>query len=271
MIYLDEPRQNMDDSIIYIILIGTAGAALLCILAIVLKRKLSSDDSLKYEFITIIAHKFRTPLTQIKWTSEGLIADEADPYKKQQLSEIRLSNENLIKLTSTLVELTDAADKKNDSYKMERLDLCALAKEAMEASKTAFHEKNLFMSMTCAIPEIFVKADSARLGFVLSTLMENACSYTPPGRNIAVGITATKRRAAISVADDGIGIEPKDLSRMFTKFFRTGSAQAMDTEGLGIGLYLARSITKRHNGTIEAYSEGAGKGSTFSVILPRVK
>ncbi len=236
-----------------------------------LYRKLKENESLKYEFVTIIAHKFRTPLTQIKWTTEGLISTEADPYKKEQLDQLRLSNENLIKLTGTLVELTDAAGQAESAYNMETINFCEMAKQAMEASKTAFHEKNLFMSLNCASPEILVKGDKPRLDFVVGTIMENACSYSPPGRNISVDIQMDKKRAYLSVTDNGIGIDAKDLPHMFTKFFRTKEAQAMDTEGLGVGLYLAKSIVKRHKGTLQADSAGLGQGSTFSLVLPLTK
>jgi signal transduction histidine kinase len=260
----------LQDIIIGALVIAAIVSGLLMIGTLLFK-KLRENESMKYEFITIIAHKFRTPLTQIKWTTEGLITDEQDPYKKQQLADVHESNENLIKLTGTLVELTDAAGKGQSSYNFERLNLCELAHDAMESSKKAFHEKNLFMSLSCSADEIPVKADKPRIDFVIGTLMENACSYSPPGRNIGVDISVYKKKAVLSVTDNGIGIDGHDLPKMFTKFFRTREAQSMDTEGLGVGLYLARTIVKRHDGSIEAYSEGLGRGSTFSLILPLVK
>ena len=258
-------------TVIYVILGVIVGGALLSLVGIVIYRKLRENESLKYEFITIIAHKFRTPLTQIKWTTEGLISEEQDPYKKQQLQELRDSNENLIKLTGTLVELTDAAGKNESAYSFETLNLCDMAKSAMEASKTSFHEKNLFMSLKSTQPEVMVTADRPRMDFVLGTLMENACSYSPPGRNISVHISINKRKAVLSVTDNGIGIDGRELPHIFTKFFRTKEAQSMDTEGLGVGLYLARSIVQRHEGSLDVQSEGLGRGTTFFLTLPLAK
>jgi two-component system OmpR family sensor kinase len=80
-----------------------------------------------------------------------------------------------------------------------------------------------------------------------------------------------KRKAIVTVADNGIGIAPRDIPHMFTKFFRTKEAQAMDTEGLGVGLYLAKSIVKRFGGSLAVQSEGLDRGATFSLILPLAK
>lgn len=199
------------------------------------------------------------------------MADETDSYKKQTLADIDSSNENLIKLTGTLVELTDAANSGKADYKFEKVNLCEIARGVMERSKQLFHTKNLFMAMNCSEPEIYVSIDRSRFEFVVETIIENACVYSQPGRNITITISADHKRAALSVTDNGIGIDPHDMPRIFTKFFRTKQAQAMDTEGLGIALYLAKSIVKRHKAKMEAFSDGLSKGSTFSIILPRVR
>jgi len=257
--------------LILTIAIAIAIIAVLYLILAWLWKKLRENESLKYEFITIIAHKFRTPLTHIKWSVEGLLKSEQDQYKKQVLSDIGTSDDKLIKMTNTLIELTDTSKSVRASYKLERLNLCELAKTAVENSKTAFHEKNLFIATNYSEPEIFVKADRSRMEFVLQTLLENACAYTSPGLNISVSVFDSRRKAALSVTDNGIGIAREDLPRIFTKFFRTKEARAMDTEGFGVGLYLAKSIVNRHKGKLSVSSAGLSQGSTFSVVLPRVK
>ena len=234
-------------------------------------RKLRQNEALKYEFITIIAHKFRTPLTRIKWLLDDLIKSEPDSFRKESLTGLRSENENLVKLITTLVELTDAPDTKNSSYKFERINLCEFVKEAVDATTQSFKEKNISVSINCTVPNVFVKVDHSRMGFVLSSLLDNACLYTPTGRSVNVVITAKRFKAAVSVIDDGIGISPMDMQHIFSRFFRAKNAQNMDTEGLGVALYLAASIAKRHHGKLTAFSAGLNTGSTFSVILPRVK
>ena len=244
-------------------------ALLVIVIILALWRTLARNEKLKYEFITIIAHKFRTPLTHIKWTSDELAKTEQDSYKKQSLTDIQQSNEKLIKLTNTLLELTDASSSVATTYSWQRVSLCDFVRSASVSFKDMFHEKNIFFSVQCPPDSLFVKIDPQRMEFVIQTLLENALNYSSPGQTVEVRITRTGRRHEVSVIDHGIGIDPHDMPAMFTKFFRTKSAQAMDTEGFGVGLYLAQSIVHRHHGKLSVYSEGAGKGTTFTLSLKR--
>lgn len=234
-------------------------------------RKFRMYETLKYEFVTIIAHKFRTPLTQMKWVTETILEKEQDSFKIENLKALNQSNQNLISLTGTLIELTDSAHTSLATYNLEKIDACKLTNGVLESLKKDFHEKNLFFGIQCTDPEIFVKADKTRLEFVIQTLLENSIHYTPVGRNIDIEISKSHRKAFIRVTDHGIGIDPADMNRMFTKFFRAQNAQAMDTEGFGVGLYLAQSIMKRLKGKIEVSSAGLGQGSTFTIVIPLTK
>ncbi len=231
-------------------------------------KKMGMNEVLKYEFITIVAHKFRTPLTHIKWSTDELVKTEQDPYRKEAIQDIHRSNEKLIKLTNTLVEITDSENASSTVYVFERTDVCEFARKIGEEIKNEFHEKNVFFSIQCAPEPIFAKMDTQRMEFALQTILENAKNYTPPGKNVEVTVMREGHKALISVRDGGIGIDKKDIELIFTKFYRTENAKSADTEGFGVGLYLARAIVKRHKGTIDIYSEGIGLGSTFTIVLP---
>jgi signal transduction histidine kinase len=234
-------------------------------------RKLRENEKLKYEFITIIAHKFRTPLTSVKWACDALFPIETDEFKKENFHAIQESNEKLIALTGTLIEITDSEDKTKTNYTFERIPLIAMVKGLTETAKKEFHEKNIFLSVQSDPDEIFVSADRSRLEFVLQTILENARIYTTPGRNVEVFVSRKGGKALVSVVDHGIGIEQKDIGKVFSKFFRTKNAARTDTEGFGIGLYLAKKIIQRLKGRIDVYSEGVDKGSTFTITLPTIK
>lgn len=254
--------------------VAVLGIALLCALILLVGliwQKLRENAHLKYEFVTIIAHKFRTPLTYVKWSSDGLINDEHDPYKKKILEDIKRGNEGLIKLTNTLLEITETDNKSRSSYAYGRLNLCDFVHEVAESYRDSFHQKNIFFSVACMEDQIFVKIDKARMEFVLQVLFENALAYTPTGKNVEVTVGHSGHKAFIQVTDHGIGMDEKTLKRLFTKFFRADNAMRVDTEGFGVGLFLAKSVVRRHKGKLEAFSNGLNEGSTFRVMLKKVK
>lgn len=246
-------------------------AVLLISGSIQFSRTSRENKTLKYEFINIIAHKFRTPLTHVKWSTDTLLAAETDAYKKEALSNIKNSNEKLIGLVNTLLETTDAENGSSGLYVFETVNLGDFVRIIGDNFKSLFREKNVSFTIQEHVPGLRVSIDKARLEYVLDTLFDNAYSYTPTGKNVEVVIGKSGRNAVISVTDSGIGIAPEDVSRVFEKFYRGDNAQRMDTEGFGVGLFLAQSIAKRLHGRIEASSQGPDMGSTFSVILPLKK
>lgn len=265
------PSLSVIIQIVLVIIIAVAVAYLILEIIRSIRRRLGENESLKYEFITIIAHKFRTPLTQAKWLTEGLLASETDPYKKESLTSIQVANQKLIDLTGTLVELTDADNTSKTSYVFETSSVCDLARSVAEGLRPAFHEKNIFFSVECPPNDVMSSMDRARMEFVLQTLFENALNYSPPGRDVRVQVGESGKKVFISVADNGIGIRAADIPHLFMKFYRTANAKAADTEGFGVGLYLAQTIVRRHSGKIDVTSPGENQGSTFTITLPKAK
>jgi signal transduction histidine kinase len=230
-------------------------------------RKLRESDLLKYEFITVIAHKFRTPLTQTKWAAEELVAAESDPEKRKNLSYITQSNEKLVNLTGTLIELADADKEIEQLYAFKKVSLCDLIQSSAESMRDSFVKKGINFVVECPATDLYANVDRDKISFVIQTLLENALAYTAGGK-VSLAIARSGGKSLISITDNGIGISKNDLQMIFSKFYRSHKARAADTEGFGVGLYLAQSIAKRHGGKIEAYSEGEGKGATFTLWLP---
>jgi signal transduction histidine kinase len=232
-------------------------------------KRFKENRHLKYEFITIVAHKFRTPMTYIKWVCDAMIPDETDSFKKKSLEDIKRSNQKIIDLTSTLIEIADSDSSGGVTYNIEKILIYDFVKNVSDRFSDTLHEKNLFFSLNCENHTLKIKADVSRLEFVIYTLLENACNYSTPGKNVSIDITSNLFKIKISVLDNGIGISKKDLSHVFTKFYRGKNARITDTEGLGVGLYLASSIIKRLKGRISVRSEGEGMGTKFTITMPR--
>ncbi|MCX6718927.1 MAG: HAMP domain-containing sensor histidine kinase [Candidatus Taylorbacteria bacterium] len=231
-------------------------------------RRLRENAVLKYEFITIIAHKFRTPLTHIKWIAEEKIAKTQDAGERESLIDLENSTDHLIKLTGVLVELTETDTRSKSLYKFESASLSEMTKEITSAARNMFHEKNISFFVQIPPEDIMVKMDKPRMEFVIQTLLDNSYTYTPTGRRVDVAVGASRHKAIFAVSDNGIGIDSNDIPHIFDKFFRAPNAKSMDTEGFGIGLFMANSIVKKHGGKIEIFSAGKDRGAMFKVILP---
>ncbi len=266
------------DGITYIsgnLLIVAIVALVLVVIAIIafiiIRKRLIENNHMKYEFVTIVAHKFRTPMTYIKWVCDTLIPDETDSFKKKSLEDIKKSNQKIIDLVSTLIEIADDENKAGASYVIDKFPIYEFTKSVADRFKDTLHEKNLFFSLDCDDKTALVKADQGRLEFVLTTLLDNAQTYTNPGQNVAVFINTNMLSVKISVQDSGIGISKNDLPHIFSKFYRGKNARSTDTEGFGVGLYLANSIIKKLGGKMTVESQGEGTGSTFTITLPRAR
>lgn len=232
-------------------------------------RKIRETDFLKYEFINIITHKFRTPLTAIKWSSGNLMESVPENFKKE-ISYIQKSADSLVELTNLLASLSMASERTFE-YNLIKLDLNNLIKKLISECSEKIKAKNITL---LSPPDTinFIMADEQKIIFVFQTLLNNAINYTKEGGKISFEISnLNEKNVIVKITDTGIGISEKEIKYIFTKFFRTDSSRKADTEGMGIGLYLTQGIVERHNGKIWAESEGSEKGSSFFVSLPICK
>lgn len=234
-------------------------------------RKLKETDFLKYEFITVVTHKFRTPLTSIKWASENILSSSDLPSTmKDSVTQIHSANSNLIELTNLLMGVTEAGES-DIIYTLSRFDLSEVIKECIAENGDKLRNKNLYISVSGVDIQHFIHANRERIRSVIQILLENSISYSDPGKEIKVSVFHDKKTVTLKVEDYGMGISKEEMSNIFTKFYRAEKAKTMDTEGMGVGLSIAREIVRWHSGKIYAESAGEGMGSTFTFILPSVK
>ena len=223
--------------------------------------KSKEADKLKYEFITVATHKLRTPLTKIKWAA-SLLRDarisEAD--KNKLVNEIVLADEQLIDLTNELLAITKAEENLY-RYNLESADLEKIARKVVNDHQFQMKERGVKLIYNAEKNLPKVKIDKERISSVVQTLLENAILYTKD--EIKINIDVYKNSVIFHIEDNGIGINKEDKLYIFSKFFRTHEAYLTETEGTGLGLFLAKSIIDKHNGKIGVRSEGKGKGSVF--------
>jgi len=220
----------------------------------------------KDEFMAMLSHELRNPLAAIVSALELLEIDapETGSYERQVISrQVR----HVTRLIEDLLDISRVAEGKV-SLRRERLPLDVLVRRAVELTEPLLQQRQHRLELEVA-PHLEVDGDVDRLAQVLANLLTNAAKYTPPHGQIAVRATSDESYVVIAVSDNGEGITAELLPRVFDLF--TQSNQTLDGSrgGLGLGLTIVRSLVGLHGGTVTAASEGRGRGSIFTVRLPR--
>jgi two-component system phosphate regulon sensor histidine kinase PhoR len=215
-------------------------------------------------------HKFRTPLTKVKWASEVVAAEKnsLSPDGQIALNMIERANTSIVDLTNVLVSLNDT-DKRSYSYNFKAFGLLAITAPLIEEYRPRFSEKKISLELN--VPDgvkTEVYSDPSKIKFAFDILINNAYQYTPIGGKVVVSITSKENIVFWNITDNGIGISKENSSLIFSKFYRGENARHTSTEGTGIGLYLAHEIIRRGGGRISFSSPGESRGTTFTVSLP---
>jgi PAS domain S-box-containing protein len=224
----------------------------------------------KDEFIAMLSHELRNPLAPLR-TALHLLrsgASGADPAPVHAVMERQL--DHLVRLVDDLLEVSRISRGALELRK-EPVDIASVARNALETSAPAIRAGEHRLTVSMPGEPLWVEADPVRLAQVLANLLNNAAHYTPRGGAIALEAAREGAVAVVRVCDNGAGIPSERLPAIFEMFTRGEGAQALAPKGLGIGLALARGLVQMHGGTIDAQSDGPGRGSAFTVRLPLIE
>lgn len=224
-------------------------------------------DRMKSDFISFATHQLRTPLSGIKWMLE-LARQEAEvpPGLASYVSDAAAAAERLVRMVNELLDIS-----RLESGRLTTVDqptrLDEVVRSVLADLKTLIAERRHHVTLVTdeRVRSVMVEADLFR--HVVANLVSNAAKYTPAGGAIAVRVSDDGSGARLEVQDSGIGIPKAAQPRLFEKFYRADNVHALDTEGTGLGLYLARLIVEHFGGRLRFESE-EGRGSTFVVTLP---
>jgi PAS domain S-box-containing protein len=231
--------------------------------------ELKEADRRKDEFLAILAHELRNPLAPIRTGLE--IIRMVGPL--DSLGEVRsMMERQLLQMTRLVDDLLDVSRLTTGKFALrtERLELRDVISAALETSLPVIEQQGHELNVAVPDEPIFVEGDRVRLAQVVSNLLTNSAKYTHRGGTIRLSVARDDEAAVLAVTDDGIGIPTDMLDAVFGMFTQVDRTLEKTSGGLGVGLSLVKGLVEMHGGTIQARSEGEGRGSEFAVRLPVV-
>ena len=231
---------------------------------------LREEDRRKDEFIATLSHELRNPLAPLR---NGLrLARHASEHDPQLQSVVAMMERQLNHLVRLVDDLLDVGRIRAGKIVLQRgpLRLADAVARGIESTRASIAQQGLTLDTEFGVEDAYVDGDLERLAQVFTNLLSNAAKYTEPGGRVLVRLESDAREARVSVADTGIGIPPDELPRVFELFSQVRAHGVRAQGGLGIGLAIVRQIVAMHGGTVHAASDGPGRGSCFTVCLPRL-
>lgn len=221
----------------------------------------------KDEFLATLAHELRSPLAPIRNCLQVIRKVGPDPKVEQALSMIERQFTSMTRLVDDLLDVGRLTTGKLVLRK-EPIELRKVIAAALETSSPVIEQHGHVPSVVVPDEPLFVDGDFIRLAQVISNLLINAAKYTRRGGHIHLSVARNDATAVLTVADDGIGISKDMLEAVFGMFTQVDRAIDKTSGGLGVGLSLVKCLVEMHGGTVEARSEGEGRGSAFTLRLP---
>ena len=232
----------------------------------------------KAEFVSIMSHQLRTPLTNIRWRLEHMAGfktsvtaeapiDNQEAKAGDDIPFLRQETEEVLRMINMMLEVNRIEDK---SLVLEKqsVSLRDLVRRAHNSFQSLAEEKNITLTLTCNESDaVIITGDPIRLRWVIENFIDNALRYSPSGSAVAVLLEQRKNGAHVRVRDEGPGIAKDMQKKLFTKFFRADEHTRLTTEGFGLGLFIAKAIVEAHGGSIGVASQ-LQKGSIFWFTLP---
>jgi signal transduction histidine kinase len=225
---------------------------------------LRAADRNKSQFLATLSHELRNPLAAIRYALD--LMDLGEDAAEQARSVMGRQLRHLVRLVDDLLDITRIASNKLQLRPL-RVELAAVIQQAVDAASPEIQQGHHTLALALPPAPILLEADPDRLAQVVTNLLCNAARYTPRGGHIDVSATTDDGMVMLSVRDDGVGLRPEDIRRVFEMFTQLGEP---GRGGLGIGLALVKSIVELHGGHITAHSDGVGRGSRFEVQLPMI-
>lgn len=223
----------------------------------------------KDEFIALASHQLRTPATAVKQflgiALDGYVG-ELPSEPKKIISQAYTSNERQLNVIEDLLKVAQI-DSGIVQLKKSKVLFLPLIQDVVDGYKDAFKSRKQSVVIDSTSKSISGKADPDKIRMVLENIIDNASKYTPDGKKITIRISKVRDKIQVSIRDQGVGIAPESMDKLFQKFSRIDNPLSINVGGTGLGLYWAKKIIELHGGNIEVTSS-PDRGSTFKILLP---
>lgn len=230
---------------------------------------LRDADRRKDEFLATLAHELRNPLTPIRHAVKLMEGDAASESQRRWARDVIARQlQRMALMLDDLLEVSRITQGRLE-LKTEVVDLGAIVNTAVETARPLIEAKQQELNISVPAQPVRITVDPLRISQSISNLLTNAAKYTDANGNISLSVELLPQEITISVKDDGIGLEPQAIPRVFDMFSQVKSAIDRSEGGLGIGLALVKGMIQLHGGWVEATSAGVGRGSQFTIHLPR--
>lgn len=223
-------------------------------------------------FLNAVTHELKTPIASIRLYLETLQSRQLDEPQRREFYRIMLCDTD--RLLGTVEQVLKAGEvrQRSDRKNWQEVDFSELVRNTLELTRLRHHLRPEELRLGTAPQEgILIAGNPEEIGTVILNLFDNAIKYSGENKDIVVDVrTPDIDTVLLCVQDRGIGIPHGELKRIFNRFYRAANPVAGQVKGTGLGLFIVRSVARRHGGDVYAESEGQGRGSTFTVRLPRI-
>jgi two-component system, OmpR family, sensor histidine kinase SenX3 len=219
-------------------------------------------------FLNAVTHELKTPIASIRLYLETLKTRDVSDGKREEFYDVMLADSQRLLNTVEQVLQASRTKEKRRELNLREIDLGNMLETAAALVKTQYNLDDAVVRVTEPTESVMILGDEYELQTAFVNLLENAVKYSPADPRISVRTkkAGLKKRVGILIKDNGVGIPPADLKRVFRRFYRVNGAT--QPKGTGLGLAIVRSIVEKHGGRVRAHSRGSGHGSTFVVELP---
>ena len=227
-------------------------------------------NRLQSNFVSSVSHELKSPLASIQLYLETMKYQKVSEEDSEEFVEIMLTDtERLASLIDNILE-SSKYDPKSMQLQFQPVELGAFIHEVVEGLKRQFEERNCKIRLEVEEDSVLM-LDKRAMRMVFNNLIGNALRYSPNGTPLTIRMQKKKKYCEVDFIDQGIGLDKKDMKKIFRKFFRVTNKDSQNIEGAGLGLFISKEIVRNHKGQMRVFSEGRGKGSIFTVALPTDK